>query len=91
LDGGLGIPEMTVITCGQDEFDFRIGSFSTKLGCPHHVRFTPDSDRGADIQVRQLRSNFGHPRRYSKTTWTGNFAREKSTKDAWFLIVKMPI
>ena len=25
------------------------GSFATELGCPHHVRFTPDSDRTADI------------------------------------------
>src|SRR5258706_11585477 len=31
LDGGLGIPEMTVITCGQDEFDFRIGSIASVL------------------------------------------------------------
>jgi hypothetical protein len=35
----------------------RVGSFLTELGCPRHVRFTPGSDRGADIPVRQLRAN----------------------------------
>jgi len=29
--------------------DFRDGSISTELGCPGHVRFTPGSDRTADI------------------------------------------
>jgi hypothetical protein len=29
--------------------DFRFGSFSTDLDRPRHVRFTPDSDRTADI------------------------------------------
>jgi hypothetical protein len=30
------------------------GSFSTETGCPRHVRFTPVSDRTADIPDRQL-------------------------------------
>jgi hypothetical protein len=38
----------------------RFGSFSTELGCPRHVRFPPDRDRGADIPVRQLRANSRH-------------------------------
>jgi hypothetical protein len=29
--------------------DHTFGSFSTELGCPRHVRFTPDSDQTADI------------------------------------------
>src|SRR6266849_5874384 len=37
----------------------RVGSFLTELGCPRHVRFTPGSDRGADIPVRQLRAKNG--------------------------------
>src|SRR5258708_39880578 len=30
-------------------FDVSVGSFSTELGCPRHVRFTPVSDHRADI------------------------------------------
>ena len=33
------------------------GSFSTKLGCPRHVRFTPDSDRTADIAGGSVRAS----------------------------------
>jgi hypothetical protein len=33
-----------------------IGSFSTELGCPRHVRFTPDRDRGTDMPIRPLRA-----------------------------------
>jgi hypothetical protein len=32
-----------------DQVDVSIGSFSTKLGYPRHVRFTPGSDRIADM------------------------------------------
>src|SRR5271156_2541585 len=32
------------------------GSFSTELGCPHHVRFTPGRDRWVDLPVRQPRA-----------------------------------
>jgi hypothetical protein len=32
----------------------RLGSFSTELSYPHRVRSAPDSDRLADILVRQL-------------------------------------
>jgi hypothetical protein len=38
---------------------FRLGSFSTKLGHPRHVWFTPDSDRIADIAVGPFRANSG--------------------------------
>jgi hypothetical protein len=41
----------------------RAGSFSTKLGCPHHVRFTPVSDRTADTPDRQLCAATGDMRR----------------------------
>src|SRR5882724_12027474 len=34
----------------------RFGSFSTELGSSCHVRYTSDSDRAADIHVRQLRA-----------------------------------
>jgi hypothetical protein len=37
----------------------RIGSISTELGLPRHVRFTLDSDRIADIPERQFRANNG--------------------------------
>jgi hypothetical protein len=30
----------------------RCGSFATEMSCPRHVRFTPDSDRMADIAAR---------------------------------------
>jgi hypothetical protein len=33
-----------------------LGSFSTELGSSCHVRYAPDSDRAADIHVRQLRA-----------------------------------
>jgi hypothetical protein len=33
-----------------------LGSFSTKMGCRHHVRSTPISDRTADISDWQLRA-----------------------------------
>src|SRR5262249_50805182 len=38
----------------------RSGSFASILSCPTHVRFTPDSDRIADIPRRQLRANSRH-------------------------------
>jgi len=34
----------------------RSGSFTTGLGCPRHVRVTPDRERGEDIPDRQLRA-----------------------------------
>src|SRR6266849_5947439 len=37
----------------------RFGSFSTELGYPPHVRFTPDSDRTADIAGGPVRANNG--------------------------------
>jgi hypothetical protein len=55
-----GIHEMTVITCGQREFDFRVGSFSTELGCPRNVRSAPVSDRTADIAGGPVRANTSH-------------------------------
>jgi hypothetical protein len=42
--------------------DARFGSISTKLSYLHHVRFAPDSDRKADVQVRQLRAINGNER-----------------------------
>jgi hypothetical protein len=41
----------------------RSGSIATKMGCPPHVCFSPDSDRTADIQDRQLRAITGLMRR----------------------------
>jgi hypothetical protein len=41
----------------------RVGLFSTKLGCPHHVRFTRVSDRTADTPDRQLCAATGDMRR----------------------------
>src|ERR1700676_2705382 len=38
-------------------FEVRSGSISTELSYPHHVRSTPDSDRRADVPVRQLCAN----------------------------------
>ena len=38
------------------------GSNSTKMGCRHHVRFTSDSNRNADIPDRQLRATRRHHR-----------------------------
>jgi hypothetical protein len=37
-------------------------SFSTELGCPRHVRFTPIRDRIADVPDRQLRARSGSRR-----------------------------
>jgi hypothetical protein len=34
-------------------------SISTALSCPHHVWSAPDSDRRADVPVRQLRARLG--------------------------------
>jgi hypothetical protein len=31
--------------------DFSQGSLSTESGCPRHVRFTPDRDRGVEMPV----------------------------------------
>ncbi len=39
--------------------DFRNGSISTELGCPRRVRFTPVSDRTADIAGGSVRATFG--------------------------------
>jgi hypothetical protein len=39
--------------------DVSCGSFSTEMGCPHDVRFTPVSDRIADIAGGPFRANFG--------------------------------
>jgi len=38
-----------------------MGSFSTEFGYPPDVRFTPDSDRTADIAGGPVRANSGHP------------------------------
>src|SRR5258706_2017501 len=40
----------------------RFGSLSTELGCPRHVRFTPVSDRTADIArcLKSARNGSGH-------------------------------
>jgi hypothetical protein len=48
---------------------------STELGCPGHVRFTPGSDRIADITERQVRANNGS-RQFSITSfaWGEQFA-----------------
>jgi hypothetical protein len=48
--------------------DDRCGSFSTELGCPRHVRFTPDSDRTADVVGGPLRARLGHGDNYSITS-----------------------
>jgi hypothetical protein len=37
-------------------FGSAAGSISTELSYPHHVRLAPDSDRRADVPVRQLRA-----------------------------------
>jgi hypothetical protein len=39
--------------CGS--LNFRSGSFSTELGCPRHVRFTPDSDHRGTISLADLK------------------------------------
>ena len=44
------------------------GSFSTQLGCPRDVRFTPVSDPITDISNRQLRANKRHEIAYSITS-----------------------
>ena len=54
-------------TAGFDPAYVADGSFSTKLGCPRHVRFTPDSDRTADIAGGPFRANFGSDRTHSIT------------------------
>jgi hypothetical protein len=36
------------------------GSFPTKMGCPRHVRSTPDSDQTADIAGGPVRASDGH-------------------------------
>jgi hypothetical protein len=46
----------------------RVGSFSTELSCPRHVRVTPDSDQTADIPDRQLRAKAGSGRTHSITS-----------------------
>jgi hypothetical protein len=64
--------------------DDRCGSFSTELGCPRHVRFTPDSDRTADIVGGPFRARLGHgdttrsPRRHGLEAWEANPDRETS-------------
>ena len=37
--------------------DVRAGSIASILPCPHYVRFTPDSDRTADIAGGRIRAN----------------------------------
>jgi hypothetical protein len=39
----------------------RVGSISTELGCPGHVRFTPGSDRIADIPEWRFRAKLESP------------------------------
>jgi hypothetical protein len=39
--------------------ELRIGSFSTKLAGPCHVRYFPDSDRTAGIANGLVRAGFG--------------------------------
>jgi len=48
----------------------RLGSFATELGCPRHVRFTPVSDRAADIARGPFRAK----------TWSREFT---SSALAW--------
>jgi hypothetical protein len=43
----------------KDRWHVGLGSIATELGCPRDVRFTPDSDRTADIRDWQLRANNG--------------------------------
>ena len=51
-----------------------MGLISTELSYLHHVRFAPESDRRADVQVRQLRAPItdislgGHRQRAFGTT-----------------------
>jgi hypothetical protein len=39
--------------------DVCLGSISTEIDWPRHVRFTPDSDLAADIAGGPARANFG--------------------------------
>ena len=45
-----------IVVSAAKRFLDRFGSISTELGCPRHVRFTPDSDQTADIPDGQLRA-----------------------------------
>jgi hypothetical protein len=44
------------------------GSFSTEMGCPHHVRSTPVSDRIADMASGPFRAMSGSERTHSITS-----------------------
>src|ERR1700676_549014 len=41
---------------GAIRLDASVGSISTEWGCRHHVRFTPVSDRTADIDGGSVRA-----------------------------------
>jgi hypothetical protein len=53
-----------------DRANVCLGSISAELVFPRHVRFTPGSDRTADIQERQLRAKTGSDKPYSITSTT---------------------
>jgi hypothetical protein len=36
------------------------GSFSTEMGCPHHVRFTPLATANTSLVVRFVRKSYSH-------------------------------
>jgi len=44
-----------IIALNPTAGDVGYGAISTELGCPGHVRFTPGSDRSAEIRERQFR------------------------------------
>jgi len=48
-NGGAGSITGAGVASHADRVDDQFGSISTELGCPGHVRFTPGSDRIADI------------------------------------------
>jgi hypothetical protein len=57
--GHSGPTEVSPHACAVCLRHLRLGSFLTGSGCPRHVRFTPDSDRPADIAGGPDRANFG--------------------------------
>jgi hypothetical protein len=53
--------------------DFRKGSNATESDLLGYVRFTPGSDRTADIRDRQLRANNSHPSNGLRVGPSGDF------------------